>query len=222
MTEKPDVTKLVLDLMKKPTDRDQQVVVGASNFSTPCARCVAEALVAMGGSVPNQWWMGAWNGTAIHNRLDDLTTKYRPTWEPEQKIVLGSLKGYGTIKSTTDLYVPEYRLCADYKSTTRDKLKYIKDALTTPPGEFDSTKRAEARFKVTGYKNQVFSYVSLVFICRDGLTDKDVWDYTEPYDPVKAEAVWNRLERLWAWIKAGHTPDEMIHMEHCYYRGREE
>jgi hypothetical protein len=116
-----------------------------------------------------------------------------------------------------------------HNTTTRKKLPNIKQALTTEPTEYDSTEMAEVRYKVTGYKYQLLTYgrgmvlagkrvdtVSLGFICRDGVGDADIWGWSMPYDAEAAERVWNRLERLWAWLQAGNDPNELTSATGCY------
>lgn len=231
MTDPPDVRQLILDLWHQPTDRDKQVHVGASNISNMCSRCVLDGLARDAGEGgAHTYWLGAAIGTAIHERLEGLATRYRPDWLTEQRLILGQLEGYGTIKSTTDLYLPEQHTAVDYKTTSHEKLVHIKEALTTPEGTWETTILAENRLKVNGYRNQVNLYgkglvlmgkvvdwVSLVFICRDGKTDKDIWAHTEPYNPELADAVWARMEKMWAWLKEGHLPNEKDHHPNCYY-----
>lgn len=230
LQEKPDVRQLVLDLWKQPTDRDRQVKVGASNFSQPCSVCLARDLLATStaGEV-GPYWLGASLGTAVHNYLETLAGLHRPTWLTEQKLVVGDLPGYGTIKSTTDMYEPDIYTAVDYKTTKRDKLKYIKEAFTHAPDPYEISKITEARYKTVSYLGQVQTYgaalvkagyrvdwVSLLFVCRDGTGDSDVWAHTVPFDPQVAEDVWGRLERLWAWLQDGHSPDELKSHPQCY------
>lgn len=218
--------------MKQPTERDKQVKVGASNYSSLCSRCVAQDLQATHGSTvmeEHPYWLGAWIGTAVHNRMEAEAEAHRPTWTPERKYVMGEIPGYGTVKSTTDLYVPDLSLVVDYKTSTRAKVKYIKDALRDPESTYEATAIKEARFKVGGYRNQIQSYgrgvvltgkpvewVSLVFINRDGTGDGDIWAWTEPYDQARADAVWSRVERMWAWLNEGHSPSELSSHPYCY------
>lgn len=230
MINPPDVRGLVLDLMHQQTDRDRQVKVGASNFSQPCQVCLARDLLATNrppGYSP--YWMGGWLGTAIHERLEALAGLHRPTWVTEQKLVVGDLNVYGTIKSTTDLYLPDEFTAVDYKSTTREKSKFLKEAFKHAPDPYEVSKVTEARYKTVSYLGQVQTYgaalvkagyrvdwVSLLFVCRDGVGDGDVWAHTVPFDPEVAEYVWDRLERLWAWLNQGHTPDELKSHPQCY------
>lgn len=215
--------------MHNPTDRGRQVKVGASNFSPGCARCLADALLATQRGEDGPYWAGAWVGSAIHGYLEDLIIKHRPSWMSEQKLVLGELPEYGTVKSTTDLYIPGLALCGDFKTTTKKKLPSIKEALETEPSKWDTTAVAEARYKVQGYINQVMSYgrglvlaghtvewVSLIFICRDAVGDQDVWTWTAPYDQEHADKIWDRMERLWAWLREGNDPAMLPSDPHCY------
>lgn len=230
MVEKPDVTGLVLSLLKEPTERDKQVKVGASNFSQPCPRCLAEQLLGTRGEGERYAWAGAVIGTAIHNLLEQRVKQLHPTWLPERKLVLGELPGYGTVKSTSDLYVREHQLVVDYKSTTRTKLGFIKRAVKDAPNEYEVTAVAEARYKVNSYLSQVMSYgrgmilagypvtwVSLAFVCRDAVGDKDVWSYTVEYDAEHAERVWDRLARLWEALQGGLDPATLDSAPGCYY-----
>jgi hypothetical protein len=206
-----------------------QVKVGASNYSQPCAYCLGEQLMATAPGGQGRWWLGAVNGTAIHGYLEERAKQLRPAWEPEQKVVMGVLPGYGTIKSTTDLYIPEQAFCGDYKTTTKEKLKWIKEALTHPQGDFELSTLSEARYKCDSYLNQLMSYgrglilagknvewVGLMFVCRDGKEDADVWGHTVPYDAEQAEFVWSRLERLWAWLQEGNDRKTLPQHPYCY------
>lgn len=225
-----DATEIALELLKRPTERDKQVKVGASNFSSLCTKCLAEELLATKDEGESFAWAGAVVGTAIHNLLDSRVQEMHPEWHPEQRLILGDLPGYGTVKSTLDLYIPEDRHLIDYKTTTKAKLPFIQDALKTEGNPYEISSIAEARYKVSGYLNQLMSYgrgltlaghvveyVSLVFICRDAVGDRDVWSHTVPYDPEQAEAVWNRLQALWEWLQGGGNPEELDSHKQCYY-----
>lgn len=224
-----DLTREILDLMKIRTERDLQVKVGASNISTPCTRCLADDLLGV-REEDQPYWLGAWEGTAVHERIEKLVNKHRPTWLSEQRLTLGFVPGYGEVKSTTDLYLPPWALVGDIKTTTRDKLVFIKRAVYDQPDEFEVTKVTEARFKVSQYLNQLFLYgmgmlnagypvekVALIFVCRDGVSDKDVWTHTIDYDPEQAQKVWDRLLELWEWLQGGGDPSLLPSHDMCYF-----
>ena len=73
--EDTQVKRLTLDLLKSPSERDQQRKVGASQISNPCDYCLGRALKG-GPSEPNKWWLGARIGTAIHNALEAEEKKH--------------------------------------------------------------------------------------------------------------------------------------------------
>lgn len=229
MTSKPDIRSLVLELLKAPTDRDKQIKVGASNISQLCSRCLADDLLGIKHE-QGFAWLGAVLGTALHNYLEHRAQKLHPEYLTEQRLILGDLKGYGTIKSTTDLYVPALKTAVDYKTTSKEKLKFIKGALSTEASEYEISKISEARYKTAGYLNQLMAYgmgltlagyvvewVSLAFVCRDAVGDADVWAFTTEYDPEQAEVVWDRMVRLWAWLQAGNDPGDLTSDPRCWY-----
>lgn len=218
----------VLAIMKRPTERDQQVKVGASNISNMCTRCLAEDMSGGGEDGPQRYWMGAWHGTAMHERLEGLVPHWNPEALPENRVVLGEIKGYGAVKSTSDLYVNGD--VVDWKSTTRAKVVFNMRALETEPDSHEVTKVTEARHKVEGYRNQLMLYglgmenaghevknIVVVFICRDGLTDDDVHVYSEPYNRQRALDLMDRAQRVWDWLQAGNDPTEFEHHRWCFY-----
>lgn len=233
--EKPDLRGILLDLLKRPTERDKQVKVGASNFSQPCPRCLAEQLLSKEPDTSDRpYWAGAVLGTATHAYIESRVREFFPDWMPEKRLTLGELPGYGVIKSTSDLYVPEFKLAVDWKTTTKAKLVFIKEALKNEPNEFEISDIAQARYKVVSYLNQLMSYgrgmvlagypvewVGLGFVCRDAVGDKDIWAHVVPYDAEQADHVWDRLERLWAWLQAGNDPDTLPSAPGCYRCERE-
>lgn len=202
-----EVKRLTLDLLKTPSERDQQKKVGASNISNPCDYCLARALKG-GASEPNKWWLGARIGTAIHNALETEEEKHtdRPRsyhYEAlegariEERITLGVIDGYGVIGSKPDLVLVKYNHLIDHKTSTKDKIK---------------------RYKLDGvptayiYQCQLYAWglnksgtridrISLNFIARDGSTDDDVWVYSFDYDEALAQRAWDRLQLIWDYIQ---------------------
>lgn len=134
------------------------------------------------------------------------------------------------VDSPTSTYLCTENWLPTHNTTTKEKLVFIKRALLDEPDEFEVSKVTDARFKVSGYINQALSYgrgmvlagydvknVVLIFVCRDGSGDKDVWSYTIPYDQEQADKVWLRLERLWAWLQEGNDPRKLPSHDNCYY-----
>lgn len=144
---------------------------------------------------------------------------------PETKVTVGELEGYGVIRGSADSLWLDERHLIDFKTTMRDKLTWIKLALQTEPGELEMGKLVSTRHKVAGYIAQTHLYakglgnvdkITLVFICRDGSTDSDIWSYTMDYDPEYADKVWGRLEAIWKALQDGREPDTFASHPECY------
>lgn len=176
----------------------------------------------------NKFWLGAVIGTAVHGLLEERIPRHYPAALIEQKIILGTLVGYGTVGSKPDVYLVPDKQVIDWKTTSKEKLVFIKRALTTQPDEIEVSALTENRFTTFKYRAQAHSYarglvaaghpvewISLCFIVRGGLTDQDVWAYTEPYDPEFAEHIWNRLERLWLYVREGQDIEKLPRHTSC-------
>lgn len=231
MTSEFDARAYALSLLKEPTDRDKQVKIGASNMSSLCTRCLGDdMLVGQESEVyESPFWLGAVIGTAVHLLLEERG-KSDPDTLTESKLVIGTIPGYGEVKSTMDVYHAPSHGVLDWKTTTREKLVFIKRAFKEPYDEHEVTKLTEARFKVNGYLNQGMLYgkgallaglpvenVSLVFVCRDGQGDKDVWAKTVPFDPEHAEKVWNRAVNLWNALQDGRELATLPSHPMCWF-----
>jgi hypothetical protein len=127
-----DPKGLAVELLKAPTERDLQVKIGASNLAQPCARCLADALLASRDDQDRPYWLGAVLGTATHNYLESRIKSMHPEMEPERRVVLGEIPGYGVVKSTTDLYIgePHFQV-VDWKGLALDTLLPTPDGWTT-------------------------------------------------------------------------------------------
>lgn len=236
----------VRDLLKSPTQRDKQVRVGASNLSNGCARCLAENLLdGSSDNAESPYWLAPVIGTAVHALVENRGHNEEvlrslgvapDEWLTEFRVTLGTIPGYGVVKSTSDGFHIPSGTVVDLKTTDRDKLGFIKRAILDPPSDYEVTKVAEARFKVANYFRQTQLYglgvenagynpraCALVFICRDGKLDKDIWPYTIPYDREEALRVLDRGAKLWGWLQEeGHTPDDLASAEYCYRCSRRE
>lgn len=225
--------------MKRQTERDKQSKIGASQFGSPCSRCVAEALIPHWHKLQgieadvmeegNKYWLGAHNGTAIHDYIEGRVNEYEPGWITETKVTIGELEDYGKIGSRLDLYIPELKHVVDWKTSTRDKVKMYKIAEVTEAEPYDTNEMARARFTLQQYTGQIMSYawgleqqgyevnnVSLVFICRDGKTDEDIWSYDLAYDKEYAQRVWTRLEAIWEAVKGGREINTFTAHPDCF------
>ena len=220
------------DILLRKTDRDQSRRVGPSNLSNECTRCLADDML----NAPREqgvYNMGAIIGTAIHayleeRNLDELALR-------EQSNTVGYIEGYGTIKGTTDLYLPQYGAILDWKTTTRDKLEKYKKADTYGPSKWDvegvriARKTIERYFRQTqlyalGMENAGYTPETLhiVFLCRDGqIVDRDVYALQpRPYNHDTAKYIFLRAQRLWQFLEWGGDPEELNSDDDCYYCNR--
>lgn len=219
------IKQLIIDLLSKPSTRDKQKLIGASEIGNPCAYCLAHRLLGTGHRGRNHYWMGARIGTAIHKALEDAAdeadlTDYRYAIldgaRQEETIVLGDIEGYGTVKSKPDLVLVNDRHLVDYKTSTATKIKYYK--LDGVPEQYV-------------YQQQLYAWglnksgtpierISLAFIQRDGLTDNDIWVHSFDYNEDVALHAWNRLDDIWQWLQAGNDPENLPSDSSCYVCSR--
>ena len=220
-----DLTQWGQDLLKTLTERDKQTRVGASDLSNTCTRCVADALLALKRDVDESpFWLSPRLGTGLHLLIEQRAPEHGAL--PEHKLILGELPGYGIVKSTADLYINAQRMVVDAKSTKRVKLKDYKRVI-------EEDDKAEslipARNTISTYLNQIMLYgrgyeleglpvdsVGILFVCRDGSGDNDVWGWSVPYSREHADKVWNRAVRLWAWLEEGGDVDDLNKAPGCW------
>lgn len=226
---KLDPANYVKNILARPTERDGQRKIGASNLSNACTRCLAEDM--LGVDRPQGIYnMGAIVGTAIHEYLEHRNTDIDA--KREMKVTLGDVEGYGTVKSTTDLYLPAFRTVVDFKTTTRDKLKVFQRVAVEPPTDFDTDQVRGSRATLERYYRQAQSYgsgvlragypvewVAIVFIARDGqILDRDIWSPPPvPYDPKAAARYLERVRKIWAYLEGGGKTDVLTSDDNCYY-----
>lgn len=223
----------VKELWSRPTDRDGQRQIGASNMSSSCTRCLADDL--LGVERPQGVFnFGAPIGTAMHAYMEERNKDWYAL--PERKVIIGTIPGYGEISSTTDLIRidPEtgrVRI-GDYKSTSRDKLRNYQKVVSQD-SEFDNEMQSKARWTLEQYFRQAQLYawgvkktlhmdpeqVDIVFLCRDGqIIDRDIWGYSMPYNEALAEATFNRTVKLWQWLQnPKNDPEDLPEQGYCYF-----
>lgn len=221
MLHDSQVHDLTVRLFKMETERDKQRKVGASQISDPCNYHLAKALVGA-ESAPTKYWLGGKIGTATHSFIEDAIDKADLADFPElegcvveKKIHLGELPEYGTINSKPDLMLVKHAHLIDWKTSSRDKMKKMRKVLDALENG-EPVKDSGSYSTLMKYIAQVQLYArgmedggtavdgcSLVFINRDGTTEADIWTHTFEYSREFADAVWARLENLWAQIQSG-------------------
>lgn len=135
------------------TERDDQIEVGASNLSDPCARERAYAIVGRPRSEPvlDGAFGGRVIGTAIHAHIEKnlknaevlanpdggdlarLGAEY-PGLHAERHLTLGNLTPERVVTSTTDIYIESRGTVGDTKSTDLRKMAFMVDAVSMMSG----------------------------------------------------------------------------------------
>lgn len=217
-----EVKRLILDLLKSPSERDKQSKVGASQISNPCDYCLARALHG-GPSEPNRWWLGARIGTAIHTTLEIEEEKHidRPRSYHynalegaliEERIELGYIEGYGYIYSKPDLALVAENHLIDHKTSTKRKIAgYKLDGV--PTAYIYQTQLYAWGLNNAGVK---IDRISLNFISRDGTQDSDIWIHSFDYDEALAEKAWSRLEKIWSYLQEGGKVADLKSHPDCF------
>jgi hypothetical protein len=201
-------------------------------MGNPCDYCLARELlegVSEEDLEPDErpYWLAAVIGTATHMLLE---SRVPDGLFAESRVRIGEIPGYGVISGSTDLFIPvNSTVVVDYKTTTRVKLKNLKLAFDTKYTTFDPEPLVQARFTAKKYIGQAMTYgwgweqkdyevekIAFAFICRDGLTDNDVWIKEMPYDRGYAERVWDRVNQVWLALQDGRTLSSMLSKTGCW------
>jgi hypothetical protein len=221
------VEEMVIGLFLQESDRDKQRKVGASQISDPCTRHLAHALVRT-EEAQQKYWLGAKIGTAIHGFIEHGISKSSDTRLAnaliECKIELGDVPGYGSISSSPDLVLADSGLLVDHKTTTRAKIKKIRnhvDGIKLDAGtEYTLQKYlGQANLYAWGrnknYGDKI-DQIAISFINRDGTNEADFYCLLVDYDEQFAENLWNRLQSLWKELEAGSHPNDYSGHPECY------
>ncbi len=226
-------------LWTEQSERDQQRLVGASNLSNECTRCLAEEMHLMLESsdeqydrVQSEYVMGAKIGTAVHLWLEEELKKH--SWAvPETRVIIGEIKGYGALKSTSDLYVKDLFAVVDHKTTTIEKLKVIKylekmgHLEEAPEIELDTHRAARKKVKRYGVQGNLYGkgiedqgqrvdIIALNFIPRDAKKIEDMHVLEFEYDRSIAERALDRGQRIWDALTAGKQVETFKSDIDCY------
>jgi hypothetical protein len=223
------IKEITLSLLQQKSERDEQKLIGASDFSDPCTYHLAKKLLRTPEN-PQKYWLGAKIGTGVHTLLEDAITKADLDLLPElksavveQKIYLGELEGYGTISSKPDLVMIDDKHIVDWKTSTRDKSRKMQRVL------FEDAKLSDVQYTLEKYYNQTHAYAwgennagieidgcSIVFVNRDGTTENDIWTWTFDYKPEYAQMIWDRLVAVWQGLVENPDPEQYDRHPECF------
>lgn len=237
MTFNPD--RFFREAINKPSERDLQHKIGASEFSSPCDRCVAYRVSPQYLKEYNRYWLAATIGTGVHTLIEEniSTMHARPDWEHGQvwlecPLEIGELPGYGMIRSTPDCVCVDARHLFDWKTSERTKMKLYKEVVPTlsePVEDSMLIAEAAARFTLVKYYGQAQTYawaatragmpidnITIGFIARDGKTDDDLWSWTFEYNEEYALTTWERLCNIWSEVRNGKPIEEFSTSQGCF------
>lgn len=219
----------LVEVFEEQSERDKQRLVGASNISNPCTRCLADDM--LGVTHQSKYVMGAKIGTAIHAYIEDYILRNHPEMEPETKVTLGEIEGYGVIRSTSDLYIPAEKRVCDWKTTTSQKIDRLARDLSNAEWLLAYPDEALAQGSGTALKYVVQTHlyawgleqmgkdverITIGMIPRDATTLKDLVERTYTYNPRVPEVWFNRAAELWYWMEDGGDPETLPSAAGCY------
>lgn len=120
------VEGMVRATITRPSARDKQRAPGPSDLADKCDLCVARKIAAslgMGTHIERGFSLKAWNGTAVHKKLeDDLPSVYAHA-EQEITVDVADIPGIGLVRGHVDVFLPRKKTLIDYKTTDMKKLK---------------------------------------------------------------------------------------------------
>lgn len=204
--------------MRRQTERDRQVKVGASNLSNPCDYHLAMDLRGestkpdyMEFGEDERAWLGGKNGTGIHAvfswAVEELQKDTPPSERDllsEYKLKIGHINGYGDVNSTLDLATISMGHLIDLKTTLRKKTAQYWAALGRKSKVTSIPVIESARSKLAQYQVQTHFYSkglidqgiaidgnSLLFINRDGTGWFDSEEHEEDFkNPDNNRDIW--------------------------------
>lgn len=242
MNEQPPPEAVVLralkELVRMPSERDEQIAIGPSTMSDPCNRCLAFEMA--GTPIPGSETLFAWNGTSTHIHLEqriaflqkiervmtgtEFAREFFANAMTEVKVFVTEIPGYGKVHGHIDVLHPT--LIVDWKTIGMKKLADWKKQLA----------KGEIPLTLQKYISQLTLYIGaarrlgynietgvLAFLPRDAITPDDYWTYRVTYSEQNEQALIKRVTDIYAWVKAGRHAEiasdpECVVCHPRYYR----
>lgn len=144
----------------------------------------------------------AWLGTAVHFYLAHLIKQENwPATQIEFKFTIGEIKGYGTVRGHSDLYVLGAGTVVDHKTSDLVKIKSYQ--------KFGAPLKYIRQGNLYGYGLELLgrpvTEILLFFIPRDSNSVSDIWACIVPYDRQIALDAMKRAKRIWRKVEAGQV-----------------
>ena len=191
--------EMLFGAISKPSERDRQVRLGPSELGS-CAFCVGYTMARKFYDLPERdgdgFGYAAWLGTAIHHWMETQLELPIGTLR-ERKVETVEVAGYGVIKGTTDLIVPELGLVCDWKFP--GKYSYDQYALLDRMGKhLPNNYRYQAQLYAYGARKQGLPVERcLVFLFpRHTNSLRDTLVFEEQYNEQMVEMVQKRAEAI--------------------------
>lgn len=200
------VRDLLMATVTMPSSRDEQRMPGPSDLADPCDVCVAHKIALSCGMAienPNRrnFSLKAWNGTAVHQKIErDLPRVYRHA-EQEITVEIGEVVGLGMIKGHIDLYLPLMKAMCDWKTTDLKKLNVYRTS-GVPASHFGQTMLYMHGLRTSGREAEV---ATLAYIPRDSNRTSDMWVASCSFREDIALGLLERAEQLTDLVRSGRS-----------------
>lgn len=199
------VRDVVHATIQRPSARDKQVLPGPSDLANPCDVCVARKIIESQGisegEQPGNFSLKAWNGTAVHQKIErDLPGIYGHA-EQEITVTIAHIEGLGTIKGHIDIYFPRMATITDVKTTDMKKLAVYR-ATRVPHSHEGQTMLYLYGLRKSGRKADT---ATLAYIPRDSNRLSDIWVASCAFREDIAVALLNRTRHLVEVVRSGDT-----------------
>jgi hypothetical protein len=207
VTRAEEFVEILLNAIAKPSERDKQVKLGPSEIGG-CYFCVGYTMARRFYDLPEREGEGfgyaAWLGTALHHWMETQLVLPVETLR-EVKLETVEVAGYGLIRGTCDLIVPDFGLVGDYKFP--GKFSYEKYALAKRMGEgLPPNYRYQAQLYAHGARRQGLpvDLCLVVLFPRHTNSIRDVLTFAEPYREEMVELARRRAEAILEDIHDGN------------------
>ena len=218
--QKRDFVKgLVTATITRPSERDCQVMPGPSDLANPCDACVgrkiAESMGVSALAAPKTFSLAAWNGTAVHQKLEADLPEFYPSAERELTVPIASLKKLGDIEGHVDLYLRDWKIVTDYKTAWAERIfRYRREGVPF-------THACQVFLYMYGIRNMGLPAETgaLVYIPRDSNNVEDIWVASCPYQEDVVISTLERAQKIVDIVDSGNV-DTLESDAHCFVCNR--
>jgi hypothetical protein len=149
------VEGIVVATITRPSQRDKQRAPGPSDLASKCDVCVARKIatsLGLGDFSSDNFSLKAWNGTAVHEKLEKEMKFVHSHVEQEIAVDIADIPGVGKVVGHVDLYLPQKKTLVDFKTTDMEKLRRYKTQ--AGPSAYTMNLTAKQRAELAILKDQ--------------------------------------------------------------------